>query len=309
MAWIESHQTLGQHPKTRKLAHLLGVSKPAAIGHLHCLWWWAIDYAEDGDLARFDPLDIAIGAEWDGDECDFVNAMYKAGFLDAGPDNTYIIHDWDHYAGKLIERKKANAERMRKARAERESGTEKPRADHVQRTQRARVERPNLTVPNQTKPDSTGPSVAAADATDPADEPEETPSSEPKPMPRNGAAQTMLAVLHEDILKIPPPTDYGRAAKKAHDLIRAGCTLNEMQEIAAWMLRDPWHADKGVTIYTLATARDNYHSSKSQPANMTRVSPPSRRTTNASGDDNMTNDELEHFTATGQLPERFRRTA
>lgn len=175
MAWIESHQTLGQHPKTRKLAHLLGVSKPAAIGHLHCLWWWAVDYAEDGDLSRFDALDIAIGAEWDGDETEFVTAMVKAGFLDEGPGDTFAVHDWDDYAGKLIERKKANAKRMREARAERDTGTETPRAEHVQRTQRARVERPNQTIPNQTKPDRTE-EEKGADAPDPTPKPANKPN-------------------------------------------------------------------------------------------------------------------------------------
>lgn len=141
MAWIESHQELGQHPKTRRLAHLLGVSKPAAVGHLQYLWWWAMDYADDGNLARFDALDIAIGSEWDGDEGAFVDALVGAGFIDRDPDGSHHIHDWDQYGGKLAARRKANAERMRKARADHDSGTEKERAAHVQRTQRARVER------------------------------------------------------------------------------------------------------------------------------------------------------------------------
>lgn len=182
MAWIESHQTLGSHPKTRKLAHLLKVSKPAAIGHLHCLWWWAVDYAEDGDLSRFDALDIAIGAEWEGDEELFAEALVTAGFLDLDDAGGYQIHDWDDYAGKLIERRKANAERMRAARAERESGTTKPRATHVQRTQRARAERPDHTVPNQTEPGETPPSPPAdAGAPEQTDPPVELKPTRRKP--------------------------------------------------------------------------------------------------------------------------------
>lgn len=159
MAWIESHQTLAGHPKTRKLARLLKVSKPAAIGHLHCLWWWAIDYAEDGDLSRYDEMDIAIASEWEGDPADLFDALVMSGFLDlTTTDGTAAcIHDWDDYAGKLIERRKANAERMRKARAEQDAGTNNERASHVQRTQRARVERPNQTVPNHTVPNHTEP--------------------------------------------------------------------------------------------------------------------------------------------------------
>lgn len=150
MAWIESHQTLAGHPKTRKLAHLLGVSRPTAIGHLHCFWWWALDYADDGDLSRHDDLDIAIGADWEGDSGAFVDAITAVGFIEVNTDGMRTIHDWYDYAGKLVDRKKANAERMRLAReAEKEE-----RAAHVQGTQRTRVGLPNRTVPNQTKPNS-----------------------------------------------------------------------------------------------------------------------------------------------------------
>lgn len=158
MAWIESHQTLAGHPKTRKLAHLLGISKPAAIGHLHCFWWWALDYADDGDLSRHDSLDIAIGAEWEGDADAFLDAMIAVGFID-DIDGLHI-HDWEDYAGKLVKRRHANAKRMREARAadsEAQNADESTRAAHVQRTQRTRVEPQDQTRPDQTGPDRTGP--------------------------------------------------------------------------------------------------------------------------------------------------------
>ena len=50
MAWIKSQQVLREHPKLKRLARRLEVSVPAALGHLHMLWWWALDYAQDGDL-------------------------------------------------------------------------------------------------------------------------------------------------------------------------------------------------------------------------------------------------------------------
>ena len=161
MAWIESHQTLAAHPKTRKLAMLLGVSKPAAIGHLHCFWWWALDYASDGSLNSYDYLDIAIGAEWDGDAQSFFDAMVAVGFIDITDDGDRIIHDWYDYAGKLIERRKANAQRMKEARAAQSEGTNSERAAHVRRTHDARVELPNRTQPNPTKPDRTEPTTSA----------------------------------------------------------------------------------------------------------------------------------------------------
>lgn len=168
MAWIESHQNLADHPKTRKLARILDISKPTTIGHLHCFWWWALDYADDGDLSRFDSLDIAIGAEWDGDPDEFLQALIRSGFVD--DDDGLSIHDWWDYAGKLIERRRANAKRMREARARQsdaEIDSDSARAENVQRTQRARVERPT----NQpTEPDQTEP-FGGADAPTPPQKP------------------------------------------------------------------------------------------------------------------------------------------
>lgn len=119
MAWIESHQGLMHHPKTKRLARLLGVSVPTAIGHLHCLWYWALDYAQDGDLTSYDEIDVAGGALWDGDEREFSEALVKAGFVDLDPPR---IHDWMDYAGRLVERRRADVERKRKSAAARSSG-------------------------------------------------------------------------------------------------------------------------------------------------------------------------------------------
>jgi hypothetical protein len=135
---------------------------PAAVGHLHFLWWWALSYAQDGNLADFEDDDVAFAAGWEAEPNQFVAALQKAGFLDGRQ-----IHDWLDYAGRLIEKRRENAERMRKARA---------RSSHVQRTLPARAGAtvPNQTVPNQTVPNSTttppkspsppGAAAAAADA-------------------------------------------------------------------------------------------------------------------------------------------------
>lgn len=127
--WIESHQHLRLHPKTRRAARLLGISRPALIGHLQCLWWWALDHAEDGDLSRFDALDIAEAADWDGDETALVDALTNcgpggsAGFLEGGgvvSDPTrglkaegLALHNWWTYAGKLIARRERDRVRSR----------------------------------------------------------------------------------------------------------------------------------------------------------------------------------------------------
>ncbi|GIM48438.1 hypothetical protein DNHGIG_39870 [Collibacillus ludicampi] len=52
MAWLKSHQEIARHPKTKRLAKALDISLPTAIGHLHLLWWWAMDFAKNGDLSK-----------------------------------------------------------------------------------------------------------------------------------------------------------------------------------------------------------------------------------------------------------------
>jgi hypothetical protein len=134
MLYTPSHAELGQHPKTRRLARLLGVSIPTAIGHLHLLWHFALKYAPDGDLAGFDALDVADGALWEGEPTALLSALADAGWLDAGQ-----LHDWGEYGGKFVKRKEDNAERMRDARATGKYPTNPPRAAHVQRTSETRA--------------------------------------------------------------------------------------------------------------------------------------------------------------------------
>lgn len=136
MAWIESHQVLRDHPKVKRLARLLDCSVAATIGHLHCLWWWAMDYAEDGDTARYDALDIADACMWEGDPDQLVEALRgcgpggTSGFLDGT-----VLHDWDEYGGKLAAKRRKDRVRKREARSTPDvQGTSDGQDTDVQRT-------------------------------------------------------------------------------------------------------------------------------------------------------------------------------
>jgi len=144
MPWIESHQMVGHHPKTIRLAELLRVSLPTAVGHVHYLWWWALDFAPTGAI-RTSPTVLARACEWRGSAEKFVQALVAAGFLDERDDGV-IVHDWMDYAGRYVDKRAANKERMRTA-----------RANHVQRTSGARAGAtgPDHTGPNRTVPDTT----------------------------------------------------------------------------------------------------------------------------------------------------------
>ncbi len=155
MAWIESHQSLRDHPKTKRLARTTGMNRVCCIGWLHMLWWWALDYADDGDLSRFSVEDVEDGVEWDGEPGALVAALRSCGFID----DPFLIHDWYDFAGKLSQRREANRDRMRQARASQsqtDSGSDEERAEHVQRTSGERVGLPTNQPTGTTGEDLTG---------------------------------------------------------------------------------------------------------------------------------------------------------
>src|SRR4051812_26885101 len=56
--------TLRQHPKFRRLCHLLAVPVPHALGYLECMW--SVGY-QCGDPVLGDATDVELAAEWPGE--------------------------------------------------------------------------------------------------------------------------------------------------------------------------------------------------------------------------------------------------
>ena len=203
MAWIESWQELGQHPKTRKAARLLGVPKVQVIGHLHCLWWWALSYQEDGDLTGRDPQDIADAAEWEGEPERFIQALVECkvkvggcGFLE-NDNGRLILHNWMKYAGRLIQKRKANRDRANKVYAQ---STRSLRAedkslpvDNAQSTRPPYPTVPYPTVPNRTEQNRTKETVA-----------ETIPLHSAKPTTANGKERSLGANAPKAVATLPP---------------------------------------------------------------------------------------------------------
>lgn len=163
MAWIEVHQSLLTHRKTLRLCRLLKMDTFAVCGRLQALWCWALDNAPDGaiDWADLDSLPGVMG--WKGSRDKLIDALIEADFLDRPDDGgTLRIHDWDDYAGKLIEQRKANAKRQRTWRE-----SKKPATDDDSNALRNPLRNANITVtsplrngatvPNPTVPNSTVP--------------------------------------------------------------------------------------------------------------------------------------------------------
>ncbi|HYW87278.1 MAG TPA: hypothetical protein VFB50_05890, partial [Chloroflexota bacterium] len=106
---------------------------------------------------RTTPAVIAKACLWRGNAQRFWQGLILSGFMDVDED-CVTIHDWMDYAGRLVDKRAANAERMRLA-----------RANHVQRTSGARA---GATVPNRTQP--TQPTVP--DQPNPPDPPSDQPN-------------------------------------------------------------------------------------------------------------------------------------
>ena len=144
MAWIESHQSLGTHPKTKRLARILGINLPQAVGHVQYLWWWAADFAPNGCLNAYDAADVADACLWPGDPIVFVEALLccggveRRGFIEKTTEG-WIIHDWNEYQGRIIAYRELNAKRMRERRASHVQRTDVAQDSHVQDTTDVRV--------------------------------------------------------------------------------------------------------------------------------------------------------------------------
>lgn len=112
MPWIEYHDVLRDLAKVHRLAFVLKVSYPTALGHLSCLWCWAVQNARDGNLKKFSPEEIAYGGRWDGDPVKFRKALVECRWLDRDGK----LHDWDKYGLRML-----NSARDRMAKHRQES--------------------------------------------------------------------------------------------------------------------------------------------------------------------------------------------
>jgi len=100
MSWIRSEQTLQRHPKTLELSRLSNIDLDTTIGRLHLLWYWALDFAFDGDLRKFDAKSIEFVCHLS------LKHLQSAGFIDVRPFRR--IHDWWQYSGNYLKIKYKN---------------------------------------------------------------------------------------------------------------------------------------------------------------------------------------------------------
>lgn len=292
MAWIESHQTLARHPKTKAVARDLNISRVTVVGHLHYLWWWALDYAEDGDLSGFSDDDIAEEAGWEGDADRFVLALRQSGFLS----DDMRINDWSDYTGRLVAQREGNRERQRRFRDRHRDVTEPhPRAERdvtqantvgnsdVTRdvTPRNGATVHNPTVPNQ--PNQTEPTQPTT-----GDTPPNPPATDDPPNPS-------VYDQRFDAFWAAYPKRTGKAAalrwwiKKKPSQEFTDMVLRALERQVVW---PQWCRDGGQYIPNPTTWLSEGRWDDEQPANVTHM--PNGRAS-PSGPRNLTDEDLERI--------------
>jgi hypothetical protein len=258
VAYIESHQTLGNHPKTKRAARELGIGRVQLVGHMHYLWWWALEYAEDGDLSGFSDDEIAEEAMWEGDPAAFVGALTDAGFLD--PNRS--LHDWEVYTGRLVAQRESNRERQRRFRERRkaddgaETGddpvTVTPRVERVTVTSPLRngatetldnaATVPKRTVPNRTEPEN---GANAPTASPPSAEP--TPIRSDRSTRTDGEVYALVDAFAEGkgIERSDVAGRYRQAAYRALSQAPPGIGPPEVRGCTAYLMTDPFWEPPG----------------------------------------------------------------
>jgi hypothetical protein len=137
MAWISVHQAVWTHRKTYALADLLALDETYAAAHVIRLWTWALDNSAEGGGIGNSARVIARAAGWPGDPVLFLEALVGCGWLDETEDG-YVIHDWEEYGGKLVEKRRSEADRLRKWRDEQRTDDTRTKVVGETRTKRVR---------------------------------------------------------------------------------------------------------------------------------------------------------------------------
>ena len=122
------YRAIKKHPKLRKLAKLMGVSKAEAIGLLYVVWDYCQDDADaDGTLVEVEREDIEeeLVPFTDLAPEEVVDAMFSTGWLELR-DERVAIHNWDVWQSEWHRAKERRMKDVERKRKERETAEKKP---------------------------------------------------------------------------------------------------------------------------------------------------------------------------------------
>lgn len=117
MLWIKSYVATDRDPKTGKFCRRTGMDRPTAVGALHMFWWWAVDWAPDGDISEIEPEDIADAMHFKGDPLELISALNEAGYIEETESGRGIVN-WMEIGGKIIQNREKDAARKAEKREE-----------------------------------------------------------------------------------------------------------------------------------------------------------------------------------------------
>lgn len=251
MAWLQIHQSLKEHRKEYAVADHLDIELPHAMGLIISFWLWALDNAPTGSLGSISNRMIARAARWNGNSDDLVDAFKSAELLDENEDGELEIHDWNDYAGTLIERRESERQRSRDRRA----AAKKSKADSS-----GEEERP---------PDNHEP-TAGQTAGRPPDRPQDDHEPTGGRVEKSRVEKSRVDVIVGDRSPTPPsahadrferfwqlyPRKVGKgAAKKSWNRIKPNAELFEiiMRKVSMAIQSEQWQKEGGRYIPNPAT--------------------------------------------------------
>lgn len=86
------------HPKMERLAALLKVPHPHAVGIMEMLWHFAAEQTPRGDIGAVSDEMIARAVMWRKKPAVLIQAFVQAGWLETHSEYRLIIHDWGQHA-------------------------------------------------------------------------------------------------------------------------------------------------------------------------------------------------------------------
>ena len=86
------------HRKTRKLATLLDIEVPCALGMVEALWHVTAEQAPAGNIGKLSNQDIAMEMFYTKDANSLIEAFVEAGWIDANDTHRLVTHDWSVFA-------------------------------------------------------------------------------------------------------------------------------------------------------------------------------------------------------------------
>jgi len=121
MAWIKVDESIRDHVKIMRAAQALGKTEHEIIGIVVSLWLYCLGNYQEGCFPILEWPIIARAIRIDGDINKMLDVFERcggdgnSGLIDI--DNGLVmVHDWEDYAGRLMDRRRQDRERKRKKR-------------------------------------------------------------------------------------------------------------------------------------------------------------------------------------------------